>query len=112
MKKHKDLIDTTIWNIADVSSNRCMSAKEIRASIRPKIENLVGQILKANPVENRVMPKIAGELLKYLDGVIETRKNGYTNNYREMLMKEAHLEAFENVKGWLINKLNESNFTA
>ena len=61
MKKHKDLIDTTIWNIADVSSNRCMSAKEIRASIRPKIENLVGQILKANPVENRVMPQ--GELL-------------------------------------------------
>jgi SUMO ligase MMS21 Smc5/6 complex component len=56
--------------------------------------------------ELRVMPKIVEKLLKYLEGVIETRKNGYTNNYREMLMKEAHLEAFENVRGWLINELH------
>jgi len=68
--------------------------------------------IEANPVGNQVMQKIAEELLKYLDDVIRTRENGYTTNYKEILMKEAHLEAFENIKGWLVNKLSNSNFTA
>lgn len=51
-----------------------------------------------------VKPEIAEELLKYLGGVITIRKNGYTDNYREMLMKDAHLEAFENIRGWILNK--------